>query len=521
MMAPRQTLVSVIHPLVRSDGAARALGGRCFGAGLAVLVLAACGSPEPSDGVGDIPRFEGTGSLEPSAPGAGGSTSGAPTERAAQCLPGGSRCDGSRTLETCNASGTAFTVTACEAGTLCLAGACRQPSCSGGETLCFGSEIHTCNADGRSTTLTTTCGAGQACNPGSRACEPLVCEPLVSACDGNVATRCDGTGFAFDFNAPRNECGAQTCMAGACRSPEGPSTSPTPIDPQNPATTPNPTQAPAQTCTPGAVTCGGANIVSTCSADGTTATESRCANGSVCAGAGTCEAVTCDAQALTSFNGGEATVYWFGQGTINFGDIACGFGIQPGNLNNGDGDAVNGIADPTLFVAINTENYRGSASCGACVEMNYQGRSVRATVVDECPIGSNPTCTAGHLDLSRGAWNALTNNAPGTQIFGVNWRFVPCETAGNVTIQLKEPQNQYWNQFLVRGHRYPIARAEVQLTNGTWVEAQRMPYNYFEPPEGIMGTYRVRVTDINGGVIEEQLELVAGAQGDNAQFECQ
>jgi expansin (peptidoglycan-binding protein) len=153
--------------------------------------------------------------------------------------------------------------------------------------------------------------------------------------------------------------------------------------------------------------------------------------------------------------------------------------------------------------------------------MSYQGRTVTVTVVDECPIGSNPTCTAGHVDLSRAAWNQLTGGIPGTQIFGVNWRYVPCQTTGNVTIELKEPSNEYWNEFLVRNHRYPIARAEVQRADGTWVEASRTPYNYFHPPNDDMGTYRVRITDINGGVIEEQLSLSPGGQGGGSQFACQ
>jgi expansin (peptidoglycan-binding protein) len=157
--------------------------------------------------------------------------------------------------------------------------------------------------------------------------------------------------------------------------------------------------------------------------------------------------------------------------------------------------------------------------------MNYQGRTVLATVVDECPIGSNPTCTAGHLDLSRGAWNALTNNAGGTEISGVNWRFVPCGGTSNVQFELKEPANQYWNEFVVIGHKYPIKSAQVLMADGRWVDAQRKDPNYWRPVDGAtdgnMGTYRVRVTDINGGIIEEQLELKAGLQGGNAQFECQ
>jgi expansin (peptidoglycan-binding protein) len=284
-------------------------------------------------------------------------------------------------------------------------------------------------------------------------------------------------------------------------------------------------QAPMQQCTPGAVSCDGSNTITTCSADGLSASFTRCDNGSVCSAGGICSPVACNAQGLTSFNGGQATVYWFGQGTAGIGNVACGFGINPGNAGNGNGDSVNNIPAPTMFAAMNTTNYRGSSACGACVEMNYQGRTVNVTIADECPQSSNPTCTAGHIDLSRAAWNALTNNAAGTEISGVNWRFVPCNTTANVQFQLKKPDDAYWNEFLVVNHRYPIAKAEVLMADGRWLQANRQSYNYFRPPEGMdggdMGTYRVRVTDINGDVIEEQLELRGGLQGGNAQFACQ
>lgn len=331
---------------------------------------------------------------------------------------------------------------------------------------------------------------------GNAAVGSAACTPNSASCTGSVLNRCDAAGAALapqDCAATGGSCGPVAGVASCITA----------------------------ACTAGSVACDGANTIATCAADGSGTAISRCENGTQCTGNGTCEPVTCEPQQLTQFNGGEATVYWFGQGTINFGDIACGYGIQPGNLGNGDGDAVTGITNPTLFAAMNTQNYDNANACGSCVEMNYQGRSVTVTVVDECPIGSNPTCTAGHIDLSRGAWNMLTNNAAGTQIGGVNWREVACPTTENVTFQLKEPANQYWNEFLVRNHRYPIVKAEVERSPGTWVEAPRQSYNYFHPPEDDMGTYRVRVTDINGGVVEEQLALTPGLQGGNAQFDCQ
>ena len=382
-----------------------------------------------------------------------------------------------------------------------------------------GNNVPSPGAGGTSSTTPPPAGTGAApavCTPGAPGCsapeamnpntpidqtgnEPVAaaCAPNSATCSGNVLQRCDAAGVAL----PPQDCAATG--GGTCGQLGGVASC----------------LAPA--CTPSAVTCDGANTIATCSADGSSETITRCADGTVCEGNGTCAPVTCNTQELTSFNGGEATVYWFGQGTVNFGNIACGYGIQPGNLGNGDGDAVNGIAAPTLFAAMNTQNFEDAAACGACVEMTYQGRSVTVTVVDECPIGSNPTCTAGHIDLSRGAWNQLTGNAPGTQIFGVNWRYTPCETTGKVTIELKEPDNAYFNEFLVRDHRYPIAKAEVQRLDGTWVETVRQRYNFFRPPGDDMGTYRVRLTDINGGVIEEQLELASGLQGGNAQFDCQ
>jgi expansin (peptidoglycan-binding protein) len=499
------------------------------------LALAGCGGPADEE---SSPQDVETFGNRPNGANAGGSGGGSAVgvsngvPAASQCITGQSRCNGGRTVETCNAAGNGFDAQSCQGTMVCLAGACRQPMCTPGETLCLGNEIHTCNTDGRSTALSRTCDSGSACDPAMLACRQTLCEPLLATCDSNRATRCDPTGFAYNAGDVR-ECGTGLlCNRGSCVNPE----SIMPGAPLSPGMTPitpapgviNPMQAgpnlpapPTPTCTAGQVLCDGANTIATCAADGLGVSITRCPSGTVCGGAGACNPVTCNTQSLTNFNNGQATVYWFAQGTVNNGNVACNFGIRPGNPGNGQGDAVNGLPNPELFIAMNTTNYRGASACGACVEMTYQGRNVTATVADECPIGSNPTCTPGHLDLSRGAWNALTNNAAGTEINGVNWRFVPCAGEANVTIELKEPENLYWNQFLVRGHRFPVAKAEVELANGTWVEAARQGYNYFEPPEGVMGTYRVRVTDVNGGIIEEQLELAAGPQGGNAQFACQ
>lgn len=497
------------------------------------IVLLACSAATAGCGGGeDTPASATASSLPgsfqsrgPVANGLGPSTTSTP----ANCTPGAVECTSNIELSTCNATGTALNSTACAPNSTCFMGRCIPLSCTAGENLCLGDAVHQCNADGASTSLVVQCAAGQGCDIGTAQCSSngqtsvnegqqpaldglngmgnsnaanqandaqgptIPCTPNLAWCEGTVLNRCSRDGLSIQ----PTQCAACGDIGGVdgC------------ID---------------LSCEASQVTCEGPALIGTCSADGLALSTEPCPEGTVCEGAGTCVPVQCDPGALAQFTGGESTVYWFGQGTTqNFGDISCGFGINEGNPNNGDGDSVNGIANGELFGAMNTSDYRDAATCGACVDLEYQGRSVNITIVDECPIDSNPTCTAGHIDLSRGAWNQLTGNAPGTQIFGVNWSFAPCETSGSVTLELKEPDNQYFNEILVRDHRYQVARVEVQTLGGDWVDAQRQRYNYWTPPDGDMGSYRVRVTDINGAVIEEQLTLEAGSQGGSSQFACQ
>lgn len=340
----------------------------------------------------------------------------------------------------------------------------------------------------------------------------------------------------------QTNCGAQTCSGSGCSAPEGVSTAP--LDPNQSATTPAPTQttpttttttaSTTQACTPSAVTCNSANVIRTCSADGSSFTDARCADGTNCQGAGQCMPVKCDPSKLLSHNGnGQVTVYWFAQGTLASPpqagqDVNCSFNAtRATNDDNGQNDKVAYIQDPGLFGAMNLSEYNGAATCGACVAMTQGGRSVTLTIADSCnpAINNNGSCTAGHIDMSRNAFQTLTGQSTGN-IGGISWKVVPCDKVGKVQFLLKKPDDMYWNQFLVLNHRYPIVKAEVLMKDGRWVQATREDYNYWLPPEGAgpggdMGTYRVRVTDVNGAIVEEQLALQGGLQGGTGQFDCQ
>jgi len=58
------------------------------------------------------------------------------------------------------------------------------------------------------------------------------------------------------------------------------------------------------------------------------------------------------------------------------------------------------------------------ASCSKCVDVFYNGKSIKVTVEDTCP----GCATTGRIDLSIGAWKALESNT-GKGLIPVTWSF--------------------------------------------------------------------------------------------------
>jgi expansin (peptidoglycan-binding protein) len=162
---------------------------------------------------------------------------------------------------------------------------------------------------------------------------------------------------------------------------------------------------------------------------------------------------------------------------------------------------------------MNTSDYNTAAMCGGCVEVTRgsTGAKVTATIVDQCPIATNPLCTAGHLDLSVAAYTQLADqNSEGHLGDGVDntisWKYVPCPVGSNtVRLKLKEPDNIFWNQLLVEGARYSISAVSVNGINLTQTD-----YNYW----GDMGQapFNIKITDVHGSVIT--LTLPSRQSGD-------
>jgi expansin (peptidoglycan-binding protein) len=212
---------------------------------------------------------------------------------------------------------------------------------------------------------------------------------------------------------------------------------------------------------------------------------------------------------LPSYSGNASLTYY----TLNMGsaEVNCSFPIMGRNpdrigyIHTGQGQ---------YFGAMNTTDYNNAAVCGACVEVSRDdGRKVTVTIVDQCPIGTNPKCTRGHIDLSQAAFTQVGTTTEGYLGTGnggaagrISWKYVPCPVTGNVTFRLKEPANQNWNEILVGNHKTPIKQFEAMI-GGMWRPGTRQAYNYWSVSMGNLGAgpWRVRVTDVRNNVVEHSL----------------
>jgi hypothetical protein len=152
--------------------------------------------------------------------------------------------------------------------------------------------------------------------------------------------------------------------------------------------------------------------------------------------------------------GGELTCYTFAQAgspptSPGVYKSYCGYVVdessgggnnngicESGQLNYTDKVANNIGTNPEYFVAFPTGNsgWGQGAYCGMCVNISYGGKTLMATVVDECPTGSC-TSNGGHLDLNGALARDLglgVGGATGDATSGVTWTPVECPVTGNI-----------------------------------------------------------------------------------------
>jgi expansin (peptidoglycan-binding protein) len=188
-----------------------------------------------------------------------------------------------------------------------------------------------------------------------------------------------------------------------------------------------------------------------------------------------------------------------------------------------------GMPWPTnnLYGAMATDDYQASAVCGMCVEVTGPtGMKAVIQAVDQCPIGSNPKCVAGHIDLSHSAYAAVVpSNMPGEvpNSQPVSWHFVPCDASGPIVYHFKDGTHKDWLAVQIRNSRYGIAKMRWRKAgtgNYRDMTARTNDLAYFVADGPGTTTYDFEVTDVNGQVLADngvQLVTNGDAQG-HAQF---
>jgi expansin (peptidoglycan-binding protein) len=229
---------------------------------------------------------------------------------------------------------------------------------------------------------------------------------------------------------------------------------------------------------------------------------------------------TCSPELKRYDGSGSVTYYTFAMGSS---EVNCSYQILG---NNPDRVAHIYTGEGRFFGAMNTTDYNNAAMCGACVEVTRDGgRKVVVTIVDQCPVATNPKCQAGHIDLSLEAFRQIGSDGEGHLGTGnggatgnISWQYVQCPVGNqNVMYRLKEPEREDWNELLVQGHLFPIASVEID-----GAQATRKAYNYWEPPGNMgKGPWIIKVTDIAGGVIESYVSRTEGELDAQTQFTCQ
>ena len=236
--------------------------------------------------------------------------------------------------------------------------------------------------------------------------------------------------------------------------------------------------------TGGAVATGGTKATGGINATGgTKATGGLPATGGSQATGGTTSAGSCNiSNALSSSSSNsELTCYYFGQGTSQADSTcpgakyktACGYcGNETVSgtaqaCSTSVNDTVQNISTGSNFAAIAQPYWNAGQYCGMCVSISYQGKSVTATIVDEC--ASCPT--DGHLDLSPSAASALgLTSQIGQVTSGVTWQEVACPTSSNIIALCNGSCGQ---QFYFQNSTFAIVSAKAgghtaNLNSGFW-----------------------------------------------------
>jgi hypothetical protein len=188
----------------------------------------------------------------------------------------------------------------------------------------------------------------------------------------------------------------------------------------------------------------------------------------------------CEPSSGPAANGnGVFTCYTFAQGTPG-NKTYCGYqgsesagpggsgACQSGSLNYSD-TVPNVGTNPAYFAAFPSSNgaWGQGAYCGMCVNVTYGGKTLMATIVDECATcGDSPE----HIDLSAHLARDLGIgvNGSGGSPTGVTWAAVACPVTGHIQAVWNN-NNPAGGQVYFQNVAFPVKSVSgASQSNGFW-----------------------------------------------------
>jgi expansin (peptidoglycan-binding protein) len=161
---------------------------------------------------------------------------------------------------------------------------------------------------------------------------------------------------------------------------------------------------------------------------------------------------------------------------------------------------------PQYYGAMNEYDWNNAGVCGACVEINYNGKKLTVQIVDECPYkGNEQWCYQGshHIDLNPAANSALGSDSNPA----VTWNYVSCTPSGNIKYYFDKGSQQYYLAVTPMNYKNLVAKMEVKK-GGAYTALNHTDYNTYELTDGAgTGALTFRLTDIYNHVVTDTVMM--------------
>jgi len=165
--------------------------------------------------------------------------------------------------------------------------------------------------------------------------------------------------------------------------------------------------------------------------------------------------------------------------------------------------------DDDLWVAINSTDFRNSATCSACMHVIGPLGEVTVEVIENCA----GACVDGEIELSQEAFELIGDLSEGHA--EVQWKLVPCVRNGPIRFSYEADSDEWWGGIQIRNPALPVTTIAIRYAQDPgWEQLTMDGWNHF-PVSGDLGSgpFDFTVTAIDGQeLLEEAIPYTPGGE---------